>query len=59
MSVFQYDAVTFVLLQMIPCHLIRVPCLQAIMLAEDRCLDPGPQHKTRIPVKEPAPSKRM
>ena len=52
---FQYNAVTFVLLQMIPCHLIQVPYLQAIMLAEDRCLDAGPQHKTIIPVKEPAP----
>ena len=57
MYVLQYHPITFVLLQMIHWHLIRVPCHQAIMLAKDRCLNPGPQHKSTIQLKQTAPPK--
>ena len=52
MYVLQYHPITFVLLQMIHCHLIWVPCHEVIMLVEDPHLDPGPQHKSTLQVKQ-------
>ena len=51
MNVLQYDPITFLLLQMIHWHLIWIPCHQVIMLAKDRHLNSGQQHKKRIQVK--------